>query len=997
MQKYLSHLLGPGTTLAAVRHVLGSLFLLLGVCNVQASAELTVDLERLIDEANRTSLIPVIIKFSRQLDITTLRNQVGQQMQYAARGETARKRQQKLLRKKIVTDLKAHAQGPRKALARLLRQYGVDVELKSLWSINAVALKLPAHLVDEVAALPGIERISIDMQLTMNAASPELVTTVPQWNLSDINTEYVWQQGYAGDGVVVAILDSGVELNHPDLVDRWRGGDNSWFDPYGQNPFPIDVNGHGTQALSLILGGDASGYQIGLAPHARWIAARLFDNEDQASLSAIHEAFQWLLDPDGDPTTDDAPDVVNNSWGFATTINQCYQEFSDDLRLLREAGIAVVYSAGNYGPFGETSISPANDPGVISVGSVDQFREIDTFSSRGPGACDGGVFPKLVAPGSLVFVADRLPVAYNVVTGTSFSAPHVTGAIALLKSAYPMATVSQIETALYDSATDLGATGGDDLFGYGLIDVAAAYDLLFRDLGSSSAGMLLFSESLYSVDEKTDKLIVTVRRLGGSSGEVSVDYETLPDQASDAGQADFIAQSGTLRFADGETLRSFEITIVDDDLDEENETFYLNLTHPTGEALLSNQPQVPVTILDDDGPGALSLAAVSYAVNESRDQASVSVLRTGGSEGRVTVDISLVDDTARVDSDYLLPDSERLTFASGEIAKEVLIPLVQDEVHEGNESFNLLLSSPGGGAAITQPASTTITILDDDPDTGITTIHLEAVNYLVRENAGEVTLSVLRSGNLDREATVEYETVAGSAKPSEDYVAKRGTLIFRPKVTRKTVTIPIKDDGVYESESSFTLVLKGVDSGSVLAKPAAAIVRISNDDAQPYVSLSTGGSGGSSGFSGGTSGSGSLGGGGSPVDTNADTGADVQQNADGAASGGLMIFDLTLRGYNGAGEEALRRLQTLDGRLPEGAVDEEEAEDDTKGACAEGDDGDKDACQGDAESSTDVQARAGKGRLGIDRAEPSGDGDSTGKLEIGDDAQSKSQLSPLSE
>lgn len=882
---------------------------MLGASAAHGSAGLTVDLERLIDEANRTSLIPVIVKFRDQVDITTLRGQVSQQMQYAGRGETARKRQQKLLRNKIVTGLKANAEGSRRALARLLRQYGVETDLKSLWSINAVALKLPVHLVDEVAALPGIERISVDMQLTMNAATPEIVTTEPQWNLSDINTEYVWQQGYAGDGVVVAIMDSGVDLNHPDLVDRWRGGDNSWFDPYGQNPYPIDVNGHGTQALSLILGGDASGYQVGLAPHARWIAARLFDNEDQASLSAIHEAFQWILDPDGDPATNDAPDVVNNSWGFSSTINQCYQEFSDDIRLLREAGIAVVFSAGNYGPSPETSISPANDPGAVSVGSVDRFRDIDTFSSRGPGACDGGVFPKLVAPGSLIYVADRMPVGYNVVSGTSFAAPHVTGAIALLKSAYPMATVSQIETALYDSATDLGTTGGDDLYGYGLINVAAAYDLLFQDLGSSSAGMLIFSEPLYSVDETTEKLVVTVRRLGGSAGEVTVDYTTLPGQARDTRPADFVSQSGTLRFADGETLRSFEIAIVDDNLDEENEEFMISLSNPTGDALLSNQPEVPVTILDDDGPGAIAFDAVNYAVNESRDHASVTLLRTAGSEGSVTVEFDLVDDTAVVDSDYLLPDSLSVRFQDGEIARQVSIPLVDDGIHEGNETFSLLLSSASDGARIDSPASTTVTILDDDPDTSLTTIHLEAVNYLVRESGGEVTLNVLRSGNADRMASVDYETVAGSAKAGEDYEARKGTLIFRPKVTSKRITIPIKDDGIYEKESSFTLVLSGVDSGSVLAKPAAAIVRISNDDAQPYVSL--GSSGGGSSFN---SGSGSSG----LSDAVAGLGDGAGSTAEEERGNGireLKIFDLNLRGYSGAGEQALRRLQTLDGKL----------------------------------------------------------------------------------
>ncbi|MCU7810019.1 MAG: S8 family serine peptidase, partial [Candidatus Thiodiazotropha sp. (ex Notomyrtea botanica)] len=495
-------------------------------------------------------------------------------------------------------------------------------DLKSLWSINAVALKLPAHLVDEVAKLPGIDRISVDMLLTMNASPTEVVTTEPLWNLEDVNTNALWDKGIAGEGVVVAILDSGVDLNHPDLVSRWRGGANSWLDPYGQHEIPVDFDGHGTQALSLVLGGDASGYQVGMAPNAQWIAAKIFDNNNQTSLSAIHEAFQWVLDPDGDPTTDDAPDVVNNSWGFTNTINQCYQEFTDDIRLLREAGIAVVFSAGNFGPFDETSISPANDPGSISVGSVDQFQDIERSSSRGPGACDGGVFPKLVAPGSLIFSADVLPIGYNVVSGTSFAAPHVTGAIALLKSAFPTATVSQIETALYDSAADLGDSGTDDHYGYGMLDLAAAYDLLFVELGADSPGLFVFSEALYSIDESTEKLIINVRRLGGSTGEVSIDYHSSDDQATSSSRpADFKATSGTLVFADGETLRSFEIEIQDDNNDEKNETFYLNLTNPSGDALIGSRSQVPVTILDDDGPGSLSFSAVSYAVNETHDKA----------------------------------------------------------------------------------------------------------------------------------------------------------------------------------------------------------------------------------------------------------------------------------------------------------------------------------------------------------------------------------------
>ncbi|MCU7797322.1 MAG: S8 family serine peptidase [Candidatus Thiodiazotropha sp. (ex Myrtea spinifera)] len=910
---------------------------------VLASANLTVDLENLIAEANRTALIPVIIKFQDPLKITTLRGVVSQELQYAPSSQRdLRDRRQRLLRNKIVTGLKNRAKSPRAALERLLHQYSVKADLKSLWSINAVALKLPAHLVDEVAKLPGIDRISVDMLLTMNASPTEVVTTEPLWNLEDVNTNALWDKGIAGEGVVVAILDSGVDLNHPDLVSRWRGGVNSWLDPYGQHEIPVDFDGHGTQALSLVLGGDASGYQVGMAPNAQWIAAKIFDNNNQTSLSAIHEAFQWVLDPDGDPTTDDAPDVVNNSWGFTNTINQCYQEFTDDIRLLREAGIAVVFSAGNFGPFDETSISPANDPGSISVGSVDQFQDIERSSSRGPGACDGGVFPKLVAPGSLIFSADALPIGYNVVSGTSFAAPHVTGAIALLKSAFPTATVSQIETALYDSAADLGDSGTDDHYGYGMLDLAAAYDLLFTELGADSPGLFVFSEALYSIDESTEKLIVNVRRLGGSTGEVSIDYHSSDDQAiSSSRPADFKATSGSLVFADGETLRSFEIEIHDDNNDEKNETFYLNLTNPSGDALIGSRSQVPVTILDDDGPGSLSFSAVSYAVNETHDKARVSVIRTGGTEGSLSVDVSLTNDTAIVDSDFLLPEKETLLFSHGEIEKVLEIPLVDDEIFEGNESFHVQLI-PSVETELETPSSSTVVILDDDPDTSIASIHVEAVNYSVSENSKKVTLRVLRSGNTDSTSTVKYTTVNGSAKSGEDFRETNGELTFWPNVKRRDITIEIYDDGEYERESSFTLVLTDVDSDSRIAKPSAAIIRISNDDALPFVSLSSGNSGSS------TSGSqlDSIGG---SIGSKTSKNEDNQDSSGTGGASGLKIFDLSLRGYSGIDENSLRGIQTLGGNLDESVTE-------TKTDATESDSGISD-CSAESQSGSDCSEK----------------------------------------
>ena len=151
-----------------------------------------------------------------------------------------------------------------------------------------------------------------------------------------------------------------------------------------------------------MVGGSAGGYQIGMAPEAQWIAARIFNSSNEATMSGIHSAYQWMLDPDGDPLTDDLPDIVNNSWALVGTVDECIQEFQADLSLLRENEITVIFSGGNFGPGVDTSISPANDTSVVAAGSVDVDMNIGNASSRGAGACDGGTYPQIVAPGESV-------------------------------------------------------------------------------------------------------------------------------------------------------------------------------------------------------------------------------------------------------------------------------------------------------------------------------------------------------------------------------------------------------------------------------------------------------------------------------------------------------------------------------------------------------------------------------------------------------------------
>lgn len=367
------------------------------------------------------------------------------------------------------------------------------VRVKHLWLIGAVAATLPAAAVRELAMLPGVERVELDA-LVQGArsqrvparhvarreaardavldAAPQVAATpaaaVAGWNVAAVHAPGLWARGHTGHGIVVATMDTGADLDHPALRRKWRGGTNSWFDPHGEEPAPYDAAGHGTQALGVIVG-DPS---IGIAPDARWIAARLYDHDGRASLSDIHLAFQWMLDPDGDPATADAPDVLNASWALSGGVaGTCTLEFSDDIRMLRSAGIAVVFAAGNDGPRPGTSSSPANNPGVLSVGAVDRDLTIARQASRGPSACDGSAFPRVLAPGVGVRTADLSHgglASYTTASGSSLAAPHAAGVLALLAGAYPGASVDELEAALVR-----GARAGD-----GLIDATAAFELL---------------------------------------------------------------------------------------------------------------------------------------------------------------------------------------------------------------------------------------------------------------------------------------------------------------------------------------------------------------------------------------------------------------------------------------------------------------------------------------------------------------------------------------
>jgi len=465
----------------------------------QAGA-ITPDLERALSMRGTHAPTAVIVRFNDPVDVAPL----------AVADRRARDN-------RLLLALKERTTRARSAVESQLVAQGAR-RLQNLWIVNGVAATLPAFAVRRIAELDGIERIELDsfvqtgrpQRMPAPRRPPHVAATPPAappdapvgnavrsdaaaaagWNIVAVHAPELWELGHTGRGVVVATIDTGVDLAHPDLLRKWRGGANSWFDPHGEEAAPYDALGHGTQAMGIVLGS----HGIGIAPDARWIATRLYDADGRAHISDIHRVFQWLMDPDGDPATIDAPDVVNASWTLTgRPPGSCIAEFSDDIRALRASGIAVVFAAGNDGPRERTSSSPANNAGAVSVGAVERDLTIARQSSRGPSSCDGGVFPRLVAPGTNVRTADLThggPASYGNVSGSSLASPHVVGVLALLIGAFPAASVTQLEAALVSGARDLGEAGPDDRYGYGLVDAMGAFNALRAEhAGTASTGV----------------------------------------------------------------------------------------------------------------------------------------------------------------------------------------------------------------------------------------------------------------------------------------------------------------------------------------------------------------------------------------------------------------------------------------------------------------------------------------------------------------------------
>jgi hypothetical protein len=381
------------------------------------------------------------------------------------------------------------------ALKTWLAQRGAKV--KPFWIVNALKVEADGATIEAIKRRPDVKQVMEDKVYSLPPVSPgktQARINALEWGLQNIRAQEAWDAfGAKGEGIVIANLDTGVQFDHPALVRQYRGTqadgtfdhNYNWADPSNEcgspSLVPCDDNDHGTHTMGTMVGDDGAGNQIGVAPGARWIAAKGCGSFG-CSLEQLLGSAEWFLAPTDlngqNPRPDLRPHIINNSWGGGPG-DPFYQAA---VEAWVAAGIFPAFANGNDGASCSTAGSPGDYPSVYAVGAYDINNMIAPFSSRGPGF-DGIVKPNISAPGVNVR-SSVTGSGYRTMDGTSMATPHLSGAIALMWSAAPtlLGDIATTRAILDETAIDTEDTscGGDaannNVFGQGRLDAFAAVD-----------------------------------------------------------------------------------------------------------------------------------------------------------------------------------------------------------------------------------------------------------------------------------------------------------------------------------------------------------------------------------------------------------------------------------------------------------------------------------------------------------------------------------------
>ncbi len=341
----------------------------------------------------------------------------------------------------------------------------------------------------------------------------------------------------------------------------------------------------------------------------------------------------------------------------------------------------------------------------------------------------------------------------------------------------------------------------------------------------AGAGSLEFSSPLFTVSESTTNAVISVRRIGGTGGSVSVDFHSTTNGTAVAG-VDYLATSGTLTFAEGETRQVFTVSIVSNSIPDGDRYLQLILSNFVG-AAQGPSPFTTLVILDDES--TVGFTAPTFTVGEASvsGNATVSLVRRGGTNTTVSVTITSVDGSATANFDYA-PTNAIVTFLPGELTKNFNVHIFDDALIEGSETFNVLLSNPSGVTALGL-ASAVVTINDNDSGPGR---FLFATNsFVVDEFAGFAVATILRTNGSSGSAQVRFTTSNGTAVNGSDYFGTNTLVTFGEGETAKNVLFPIVNDAITEPDETIILTLSQPSAGTTIVPgQGSAIMTIADDE-----------------------------------------------------------------------------------------------------------------------------------------------------------------------
>lgn len=495
--------------------------LVLSICSFSFAqrstfSKITPDLQEELDKQPSTDkTFSVIITMTDEYD----QAQMAHEIQYMKSEER---------RSYFVDELKRFSKSSQSDLLQLLNE-GVKSEIvkdvKSFWLFNGISCTTTREMIGTLSQRKDIAVIDIDrvVMLPDNEKATEVTEAIRglAWHVSQVHANDVWAyngaSGYDGTGVVVAIIDTGVNYNHVDLSDHmWNGGDgypNHGYDFYSKDNDPMDEYGHGTHCAGITAGDGTSGTQTGIAPNATIMALKVFGGEgSEASTDDILEAMSFAVEH--------GADIVNLSLGSAGASGNVFyrQAFVN----MMNANVVASVAAGNHGQNYDTYSLPANigSPGncpspwhnpdqalsggqsaAITIGASNRSDRKTTFSSFGPvtwgnvsdyndypyaeGSTTetGLIKPDIITPGADIVSCNFQDNSGHVSNkGTSMAAPLASGIMALMLQANPNLTPSQIDQILETTAwpVDFKVKKNNDT-GAGRADALACIDAIFTN------------------------------------------------------------------------------------------------------------------------------------------------------------------------------------------------------------------------------------------------------------------------------------------------------------------------------------------------------------------------------------------------------------------------------------------------------------------------------------------------------------------------------------